>query len=68
MSGWMVYTLVLVSPFVLLSLVMFMGWVERRLVFGLTGDELRQMLVDAATPDHIEEFVATSWKDTLVKP
>lgn len=68
MTGWMVYTLVLISPFVLLSLVMFMGWVERRLVFGLTGDELRQLLVEAATPDLVEEFVATSWKDSLARP
>jgi hypothetical protein len=66
MSGWVVPVVVLISPVVLMSLVMFMGWVERRLVFGLTGDELRQMLVDAA-PEKLEEFVATSWKDTLVR-
>jgi hypothetical protein len=62
----MVPVLVLISPVVLMSLVMFMGFVERRLVFGVTGDELRQMLVDAA-PEKLEEFVATSWKDTLVR-
>lgn len=67
MSGWMVYVLVLISPFVLLSIVMLMGWVERRLVFGLTGDELRQMLVDSA-PEKLEEFVAASWKDSLSRP
>lgn len=66
MSGWVVPFLVLVSPVVLMSLVMFMGWVERRLVFGLTGDQLRQMLVDAA-PEKLEEFVATSWKDSLIR-
>ena len=37
-----------------------------RFAGGLTGDELRQMLVDAA-PEKLEEFVATSWKDTLVR-
>ena len=66
MSGWVVPVVVLVSPLVLMSLVMFMGWVERRLVLGLTGDQLRQMLVDSA-PEKLEEFVATSWKDELVR-
>jgi hypothetical protein len=67
MSGWVVPFLVLSSPVVLMSVVMFMGFVERRLVFGLTGDQLRQMLVDSA-PEKLEEFVADSWKDTLVRP
>jgi hypothetical protein len=67
MSGWLVPLVVLVSPLLLMGIVMFMGWVERRLVFGLTSDELRQMLHEAATPDRLEEFVATTWRDVLVR-